>query len=132
VSNANANRPLSPHLQIYRPQLTSILSIAHRATGVLLTVGTPLLVWWFVAVARGGESFVRAQAFFGSAFGRLLVFLWSLALFYHLCNGVRHLVWDSGKGFEIDTVYRTGWTVVIASLVLTLTSWVLAYALRGA
>ncbi|MDH3281651.1 MAG: succinate dehydrogenase, cytochrome b556 subunit [Gammaproteobacteria bacterium] len=128
---SNANRPLSPHLQVYRPQLTSILSIVHRGSGVFLTVGTPLLVWWFVAVARGGESFARAQTFFGSGLGRLLIFLWSLALFYHLCNGVRHLVWDIGEGFEMDTVYRSGYAVVIVAAVLTLTSWVLAYAMRG-
>ncbi len=131
MSKANVNRPLSPHLQIYRPQLTSVLSITHRATGALLAVGTPLLVWWFVAAAQGGDVFVHAQGFFGSVFGRLLMFLWSLALFYHLCNGVRHLVWDIGEGFEIDTVYWSGRLVVIAAGVLTVVAWVLGYLLRG-
>ncbi len=131
MSNVSTNRPLSPHLQVYRPQLTSVLSITHRATGVFLALGTPLLVWWFAAIAGGAESFVRAQAFFGSFFGRLLLFGWSLALFYHLCNGIRHLAWDIGEGFEIDTVYKSGWAVLVAAGVLTLLSWVLAYALRG-
>ena len=128
---AMTERPLSPHLQIYRPQLTSLLSIAHRGTGVLLTLGTPLLVYWLWSVGAGGDDYATAQGFFGSLFGRLVLFVWSYALFYHLCNGIRHLYWDVGGGYDIKTVYLTGYAVLIASGVLTVAAWVAAYATRG-
>src|SRR5690606_1427727 len=99
----SSRRPLSPHLQIYRPQITSTLSILHRLTGIALGGGTLLLTWWLVAAAAGPEAFATAQGFICSIVGRLLLFGWSFALFYHLCNGIRHLVWDAGYGFEIDT-----------------------------
>lgn len=127
----SSNRPLSPHLQVYRPQITSTLSILHRLTGIALAVGTLLLTWWLVAAAAGPEAFATAQAFIGSIVGRLLLFGWSFALFYHLCNGIRHLAWDAGYGFEIDTTTRSGWTVVIASAVLTLAAWVAGYLAMG-
>ncbi|HEX3953636.1 MAG TPA: succinate dehydrogenase, cytochrome b556 subunit [Stellaceae bacterium] len=117
-------RPLSPHLQVYRWQLTSVLSIVHRLSGVALTAGTLLLVWWLVAAASGPESYVRVQHFLGSFIGRLLLFGWSLALFYHLSNGLRHLVWDTGRGFELRSVYIGGWLVVGATVVLTLIAWI--------
>lgn len=125
------NRPLSPHLQIYRPQLTSVLSILHRLTGVALAAGTLLLVWWLVAVAAGPEAFETVQGFIGSWFGRALLLGWSYALFYHLANGIRHLAWDAGWGFELKTVYLTGWTVIWASVALTLLAWILGYSMRG-
>ncbi|HMB76297.1 MAG TPA: succinate dehydrogenase, cytochrome b556 subunit [Kiloniellaceae bacterium] len=121
------NRPLSPHLQVYRPQLTSSLSILHRITGAALAVGTLLLVYWLAAAASGTEAFESAQGFFGSFFGQLLLFGWSIALFYHLCNGIRHLFWDAGLGFELPEVYRSGWAVVIATGVLTLLTWIIGY-----
>jgi succinate dehydrogenase / fumarate reductase cytochrome b subunit len=121
------NRPLSPHLQVYRPQLTSSLSILHRITGVALAVGTLLLVWWLAAAASGTEAYETAQWFFGSFFGQLLLFGWSIALFYHLCNGIRHLFWDAGLGFELPEVYRSGWAVVIATGALTLLTWIIGY-----
>ena len=127
----NSNRPLSPHLQIYKPQLTAVLSIAHRASGVFLVVGTLLLVYWLMALAQGPESYAQAQAFFGSLFGRLLLFPWVFALFYHLCNGIRHLFWDMGVGFEIDTVYASGKIVVVAAVALTLIAFTMAYVMRG-
>lgn len=127
----SSNRPLSPHLQVYRPQITSTLSILHRLTGIALAVGTLLLTWWLVAAAAGPEAFATAQAFIGSIVGRLLLFGWSFALFYHLCNGIRHLAWDAGYGFEIDTTTRSGWTVVVASAVLTLAAWVAGYLAMG-
>ena len=126
------NRPLSPHLQVYKPQLTSILSIVHRMTGVALAFGTLVLVWWLVAAASGGEVFSNAQAIIGSWYGRLLLFGWSFALFYHLCNGIRHLFWDMGRGFELGTVATSGWAVVISSLVLTMVAWVWGYSSMGA
>ena len=115
-----ADRPLSPHLQIYKPQLTSVLSIAHRATGLALAFGTIFLVWWLFAAAYGPDSFALAQAFWYSWLGRLLLLGWSFSLFFHLCNGIRHLVWDAGLGFDIATTYATGWAVVATSAALTL------------
>ena len=126
-----ADRPLSPHLQIYRPQLTSVLSILHRLTGVALALGTGLLVWWLAAAAAEPEAFAVATGFLGSIFGRLVLLGWSFALFYHLCNGIRHLFWDAGLGYEITTVNRSGWLVLVASLALTVIAWLAAYAARG-
>ena len=123
---AISNRPLSPHLQIYKPQLTSVLSIMHRATGVFLTLGTLLLVYWLIAAATGPESYAYAQNIIGSMLGLLILFAWTWALFYHLCNGIRHLLWDAGHGFEIEALYKSGWAVVIASVVLTLLCWIIA------
>ncbi|HEX3862021.1 MAG TPA: succinate dehydrogenase, cytochrome b556 subunit [Stellaceae bacterium] len=117
-------RPLSPHLQVYRWQLTSVLSILHRAAGLALSVGTLLLVWWLVAAAQGPDSYASVQAFLGSWIGRLLLFGWTVALFYHLCNGLRHLWWDSGRGFDLRNVYATGWAVVAATGVLTVIVWI--------
>jgi succinate dehydrogenase / fumarate reductase cytochrome b subunit len=117
-------RPLSPHLQVYRPQLTSVLSIFHRFTGIALSVGTLMLVYWLAAAAAGPDTFNSAQNFVGSWFGILLLFGWSVALFYHLCNGIRHLFWDAGYGFELPQAYASGWAVVIATGVLTLLSWI--------
>jgi succinate dehydrogenase / fumarate reductase, cytochrome b subunit len=114
-----ADRPLSPHLQIYKPQLTSVLSISHRATGVALTIGTLLLVWWLFAGAMGAESYGRAQSFLGSWIGILLMIGWTFSLFFHLCNGIRHLAWDTGHGFDLPTTYTSGWAVVAASTALT-------------
>ena len=129
---AQVERPISPHLQVYKPQLTSVLSILHRITGVGLGAGTLLLAWWLVAAAYGPDQFETAQAFIAWWFGRLLLFGFTFSLFYHLCNGIRHLFWDAGWGFELKTVYTSGWLVVIASLGLTAVSWIAGYASRGA
>ncbi len=126
------SRPLSPHLQIYRPQLTSILSILHRLTGVALAVGTLVLVLWLIAAALGPGPFVAAQAAIASWVGRLLLFGWSFALFYHSCNGIRHLFWDIGIGFEIRTLNASGWVVVVVSTALTVGTWCWGYAVMGA
>jgi succinate dehydrogenase / fumarate reductase cytochrome b subunit len=132
ASNRRAERPLSPHLQIYRPQLTSVLSISHRLSGIALSVGALLLVYWLAAAAGGEAAFATAQALLGSVVGRVLLFGWSLALFYHLANGIRHLVWDAGFGFELPTVYRSGWAVVAFTVAATLVAWIAGYAVRGA
>jgi len=120
----SADRPLSPHLQIYRWQLTSVLSILHRATGVALSAGAILLVWWLVAAASGPEAFEGVEDFLGSWLGLLLLFGWTVSLFYHLCNGIRHLVWDTGRALDLKSVYAGGWVVVGATGVLTLIAWV--------
>jgi succinate dehydrogenase cytochrome b subunit len=128
---SQVQRPLSPHLQIYKPQLTSVLSVTHRATGLALAVGTLMLVWWLLAAAAGPGPFAVAQGFWYSWIGRLLLLGWSWSLFYHLCNGIRHLCWDAGWGYEIAAAYRSGWLVVGASVVLTLIAWIVGYAVRG-
>ncbi|WP_420563360.1 succinate dehydrogenase, cytochrome b556 subunit [Thalassobaculum sp.] len=122
------NRPLSPHLQVYKPQLTSVMSISHRATGIALAAGTLLLVWWLLAAAAGPEAFATAQGFMGSWFGYLILFGFSYALMYHLCNGIRHLFWDAGYGFELETAYKSGWMTVGASVVLTVVAWIIVAA----
>ena len=124
-------RPLSPHLQIYRWQLTSVLSILHRVSGIALTAGTVLLVWWLVAAAQGPEAFASVQWFLGSWLGLLLLFGWSLALFYHLCNGIRHLWWDTGSGLDLPSVYASGWAVLGGTAVLTAAAWIAGIARWG-
>ena len=123
---STSNRPLSPHLQVYRPQLTSVLSISHRATGIALAAGAVLLVVWLLALAGGPDSFARAGAVFGSLPGKVVMFLFTLALFYHLCNGIRHLFWDAGHGFDLATVYTSGKAVVGVATVLTVVTWIVA------
>ena len=117
-------RPLSPHLQVYRWQLTSVLSILHRASGVALAAGAILLVWWLGAAADGPGPYAAIQAFLGSWLGLVLLFGWSLALFYHLCNGLRHLWWDTGRSLDLPSVYASGWAVVAATIGLTLLAWI--------
>jgi succinate dehydrogenase / fumarate reductase cytochrome b subunit len=125
---ARPARPLSPHLQIYRWQWTMLLSILHRITGVGLGLGAILLVYWLTAAASGPASFAAAQDFIGSWFGILLLFGFSLALFYHLCNGIRHLFWDAGLGFELDTAYTTALVVGVAAVALTALAWIIGLA----
>lgn len=122
------NRPLSPHLQVYKPQLTSILSISHRVTGLVLSVGTLLLVWWLLAAAAGPGAFATAQGLIGSWIGYLVLFGFTYCLMYHLCNGIRHLFWDAGYGFELDSVYKSGWATVYASAGLTVLAWLIGIA----
>ena len=123
------NRPLSPHLQVYRLQLTSILSITHRISGVALSLGAVVWVLWLVAVASGPEAYVVAQRWGGSFVGQVAMLGWTLALFYHLCNGVRHLAWDLGYGFELPMVYRSGWAVIGGTVLLTAIVWIVGYSM---
>jgi len=125
-------RPTSPHLQIYRMPLTAIASILHRITGVVLAIGTLALVYWLIAAAMGEESFNTAETIFGSWIGRLALFGWTLAFFFHLANGIRHMFWDAGLGFDLPTTYRNSLIVFIGAVVLTLAAWVLGYMARGA
>jgi succinate dehydrogenase / fumarate reductase, cytochrome b subunit len=126
-----AQRPLSPHLQIYKWQLTSLMSIGHRLTGIALTIGTIFLVWWLLAAASGDASFDAARWFFGSWLGLLMLLGWCFCFFYHLCNGLRHLAWDFGYGFEIPNAYASGYAVVAASVVLTLIAFIAGLAGRS-
>jgi succinate dehydrogenase / fumarate reductase cytochrome b subunit len=121
-------RPLSPHLQVYRWQITMAMSIAHRITGIMLTGGTLLLVWWLVALAMGPDAYARVQDLVGSPIGVITMLGWTAALFYHLLNGIRHLLWDAGYGFEIATVYRSGYAVLGLTVVLTIVAWLAAGA----
>lgn len=118
-------RPLSPHLQVYRPEITSMLSIAHRITGVGLAVGTLLLVWWLVAAASSDAAYAGVSGFIRSPLGYLLLFGWTAALWFHFCNGIRHLFWDAGVGFELPTVHASGKGVLVATVVLTVVTWVI-------
>ena len=120
---ATRERPLSPHLQVYRWQITMTMSILHRASGVILTVGAFAFAWWLMALAEGGDSYARAAACLASPFGKLLLFGFSLSLVYHLLNGIRHLLWDAGWGYEIPEVYRSGWVVSVLTVALTAAIW---------
>ncbi len=128
---STGNRPLSPHLQVYKPQITSVLSIFHRFTGVVLAVGALMLAYWLNAAAYGPEAFERTQAFLAHWFGKLLLFGWTWALLYHLCNGIRHMFWDAGLGLEMSQVRASGWFVYIASVILTLLAWTAGYGMLG-
>lgn len=128
---AAPNRPLSPHIQVYRPQITSVLSIAHRITGVALTAGTLLLTWWLVAAAYGPDQFATVQGFIGSWIGQLLLWGFTFALFYHLGNGVRHLAWDFGWGFELGQLRSSGIAVVAFAVAATLITLIAAYTVGG-
>ncbi|MFO1127476.1 MAG: succinate dehydrogenase, cytochrome b556 subunit [Rhodospirillales bacterium] len=128
---APPDRPLSPHLQVYRPQITSVLSILHRITGVALTVGTLLLTYWLVAAAYGPAAFADAQSFMGSFIGQALLWAFTFALFYHLANGVRHLAWDFGWGFELSQLRTSGIATVAFAVGATLVTLIAAYSIGG-
>ncbi len=127
---ARVRRPLSPHLQVYRPQITSTLSIMHRMAGVALAVGTLLFVWWLAAAASSDAAFALVAGLMGSVVGWVVIAGFTLALWYHFCNGLRHLWWDAGRGFELSEVHATGKLVVGASLVLTVLTLVAGAAMR--
>ena len=118
-------RPISPHLQVYKPQITSVLSIFHRITGVALTFGLILLVAWIFTLSLGEEYFEYFSLFIKSWFGLLILFGFTLALNYHFCNGIRHLFWDVGYGYEIETVHKSGLAVLIVSFSSTTLIWYL-------
>ncbi len=126
---AASNRPLSPFMigPYYRPQITSMLSITHRLTGVALAFGTVFLAAWVLSAAAGPAAYARWEWFAGGIGGKLLLFGWSWALLYHLCNGIRHLVWDTGRAFSLDAVTKGGIIVIASSIVLTAAVWVAAY-----
>lgn len=124
-------RPLSPNIQNYRPQLTSVLSIANRITGVVLSIGAVGLVIWLSAAAAGPQSYAIVQQAIVSWAGLLLLFGCTFAFFMHLCGGVRHLIWDTVHGFELRSIYISGWSVVAASVALTVASWAAGLCVGG-
>lgn len=125
------NRPRSPHLQVYRWEITMFTSIAHRATGVALYGGTIVLTWWLIAAASGPEAYALFQDLAGGILGRLVLFGFTLALIYHLLNGIRHLTWDVGNGLAPATASMTGWLVVLGAVLFTLLIWAGAHGFLG-
>ncbi|MGR8953375.1 MAG: succinate dehydrogenase, cytochrome b556 subunit [Gammaproteobacteria bacterium] len=123
--NAPHPRPLSPHLQVYKLPLTGILSISHRLTGVLLSIGLLYVVCLLSALASGPETYAAVQGFAAAWWGRGLAWGFIYALFFHLCHGIRHLIWDAGKGFEPETLNRHAWIELTASVLLTVVSFML-------
>ncbi len=120
------NRPLSPHLQVYRLPFTALTSISHRISGVLLSGGALVLVYWVIAAAAGPQAYATASTILSSLPVQVLIFLWTFVLFYHLCNGIRHLVWDVGYGFDLRTAQRSGQIAIGAAAALTLIAWLIA------
>jgi succinate dehydrogenase / fumarate reductase, cytochrome b subunit len=125
-------RPLSPHLGIYRMQITMLMSIVHRITGGALYVGTILLAAWLVSAAMGERAFAEVNALFGHPLGKLVLFGYTWALFHHMLGGMRHLTWDTGRGLKIWQVNLMSWLTIIGSVCLTLAAWGVALMLRGA
>ena len=122
-----SNRPLSPHLQIYRWTPTMLSSISHRASGIINTVGAVFLAIWLIGAANGPDAFATVNGVAGSWFGQLVMFLWSFALFYHLCNGIRHQVWDVGVGLDPSTARTTAFAAYGAAAGLTIIVWIWAF-----
>lgn len=125
-------RPTSPHLSIYKWQITMVLSITHRATGVALYAGAILMVLWMVAAAYYPAHYATWHGYLISPIGRILLLSWTLSFYFHLANGVRHLFWDMGKGFTLPAAARSGWLVVLFTLGMTALSWGYIYHMSGA
>lgn len=123
--DANDPRPLSPHLQIYTPEINMVMSIVHRLTGVALYVGTLLLVWWLIAAATGPGHYEFVSGILGSILGRIVLIGYTWALIHHMFGGIRHFIWDTGRGFDLETVDTLCWASLIGSLALTAIIWLL-------
>jgi succinate dehydrogenase / fumarate reductase cytochrome b subunit len=126
---ATQERPLSPHLQVYKPQLTSVMSILHRGTGVVLALGALVLAAWLVAAAGSADAYASFSACIASLPGKLALFVFSASLVYHFLNGIRHLFWDAGHGYELPKAYASGYAVLVLAVVFTAALWY--FALRG-
>jgi succinate dehydrogenase / fumarate reductase cytochrome b subunit len=131
ISPPKRTRPLSPNIQIYRPQLTSVLSIVNRISGIALSLCAVALVVWLTAAAAGPQTYSIVQVFFRSWAGQILLFGCTLSFFLHLCGSVRHLAWDAGYGFELRAIYTSGWSVVAMSVALTVVAWIASLVLAG-
>jgi succinate dehydrogenase / fumarate reductase, cytochrome b subunit len=125
-------RPLSPHLSIYRPMLTMLMSIAHRISGAANAIGFLLLAWWLVAIASGPAAYAQVASVFASLPGGLLLFLFSWSLIHHMLGGIRHLIWDTGHGLDKTSIEVFAWATIIGSTTLTLLVWGVGYWLQGA
>ena len=123
-TDLRAARPLSPHLSIFRPLITMVMSIVHRITGAALYFGMLLLAWWLLAAATGPDAFATASGVFGSWFGLLVLFGFSWALIHHLLGGIRHLIWDTGAGYSYEMRNGLSWATIIGSVALTILLWV--------
>ncbi|MEX0343416.1 MAG: succinate dehydrogenase, cytochrome b556 subunit [Rhizobiaceae bacterium] len=123
-------RPLSPHLSIYKPIPTMVMSILHRMTGAALYFGTLLVAWWLIAAATSQSAFETANWFFGSIIGRLILFGYTWALMHHMLGGIRHLIWDTGALFDKETSTKLAWATLTGSIVLTILIWIAGYAMR--
>jgi succinate dehydrogenase / fumarate reductase, cytochrome b subunit len=128
MHDTHVGRPLSPHLQIYRPQLTSMMSILHRITGVALSIGGLMVAWWLVAAAMGEGAYNIARDFAASPLGLFMLFGWTFCLYYHLFNGIRHLMWDMVFLFRIENAYRAGYLVLLLTIISTAGTWYCAYS----
>jgi succinate dehydrogenase / fumarate reductase, cytochrome b subunit len=128
TETSRGSRPLSPHLQIYRPMLTMMMSIAHRLTGMALYFGVLLLVWWLAAAAYSDSAFETAQGFFGHWFGVLVLIGFSWALIHHTLGGIRHLIWDTGRGFDLAAIEWLARANLAGSIILTILLWLAIYA----
>jgi succinate dehydrogenase / fumarate reductase cytochrome b subunit len=131
ANDKSAARPLSPHLQIYRPMLTTMMSITHRITGLGLYFGIILLVWWLTAASISDGYFDFVQGFFGHWFGRLLLFGFTWALIHHALGGLRHLLWDTGRGFDLNLIEWLARANLAGSIVLTILLWVIGYGVMA-
>jgi len=130
-SRRAVERPLSPHLSIYRPMLTMMMSITHRITGAALFFGTLLLTWWLLAAASGPTAYAKVQAFMGSIIGMLILFGYTWALIHHMLGGIRHLIWDTGRGFGPAEREWLALANLIGSVGLTLVIWIVGFIVMG-
>ncbi|SOE16817.1 succinate dehydrogenase subunit C [Hoeflea halophila] len=130
MTNVTQNRPLSPHLSIYKQIPTMVMSIMHRFTGMALYAGTLLVAWWLVAAASGEATFDWVNGIFGSLLGRLVLFGYTWALMHHMLGGIRHFIWDTGRGFDPATSTKMAWATLAGSITLTILIWIAGYATR--
>jgi succinate dehydrogenase / fumarate reductase cytochrome b subunit len=122
-------RPLSPHLSVYKPQITSVLSILNRVFGSFMAVSTPVLVYWLMSIASGPEAYAELQACFSHWFAKLFLLAWAFSFYYHMSNGIRHLFWDAGKGHDLETLNKSGYAVLVSAV--TLTAITIFFAVSG-
>ncbi|MGD9827935.1 MAG: succinate dehydrogenase, cytochrome b556 subunit [Hyphomicrobiaceae bacterium] len=130
-ANRAVRRPLSPHLQIYKPLINMVMSILHRITGIALYAGTLLLAWWLIAAATGPSYFAFVSAIFASLPGKIVLFGYTWALVHHMLGGIRHLIWDTGRGFELGTVNLLSWLTIIGSITVTGLIWAAVLTSKG-
>jgi len=131
MSDPANQRPLSPHLQVYRPVISMVMSIFHRLTGAALYLGMIVLVWWLIAAASGPQYYAVAMDWIGSVVGYLVLIGLSWAVFHHALGGLRHFLWDTGRGFEIPTVLRLSWATLLGSVTLTIIFWAALLSAMG-